>query len=321
MNSHTSTVWRGAGSVASAAKKLARRSAVKGARALMLQHLEQAESVVERLPHRDDAEALHDLRVALRHLRTYLATYRKLFAEAVPARSLEALRELTHLTNPARDAEVEVSWIAGHSRARRATSGAAHLRSQLTRRHARLLREIRERFAHDFPGLATRLRRQLERAEDTHRRTFGQFTAKQVLRQSRSLRKRLDRIQGPTDVANCHQARIAAKRVRYLVEPFSELRGAPKLIEHLKELQDTLGQLHDLHVLLETMAEAPERSRTSRRRVPRSELASLASSARRRLPQLYAQVEQRCFGRAGDKLDKALDRMASTLRAKGHPEA
>ncbi|MFL5345307.1 MAG: CHAD domain-containing protein [Hyalangium sp.] len=305
--------------MASAAKKLARKSAVKGARKLMLQHLEQAESGVERLPHRDDAEALHDLRVALRHVRTYLTTYRKLFAKAVPAKSFDALRELAHLTNPARDAEVEVSWIAGHSRARRATSGAAHLRAQLTRRHTQLLREIRERFAQDFPPLASRLRQQLERAEDTHRRTFGQSTAKQVRRQGRRLRKRLDRIQGPTDVENCHQARIAAKRVRYLLEPFSELRGAPKLIDHLKELQDTLGEMHDLHVLLKTMAEAPERARASRSRVPRSELASLAATARRQLPRLYAQVEQRWFGRAGAKLDRALGRMASTVREKGHP--
>jgi CHAD domain-containing protein len=305
--------------VASAAKKLARKSAVKGARKLMLQHLKEAQAAAERLPHRDDAEALHDLRVALRHLRTYLSTYRKLFAEAVPAQSLEALRELAHLTNPARDAEVQASWISRQPRARRATAGATHLRSRLTHRHEELLREIRERFAQDFPRLATRLRRQLKRAEDPRQRTFGQYTAKQVLRQSLRLRQRLNLIEGPSDVEDCHEARIAAKRVRYLLEPFGSLHGAPKLIQHLEQLQDTLGQLHDLHVMLETMAGAPERAPLAPRRSLRPELASLAASARQRLPRLYAQVERRWMGKPGATLDKALKTMASTLRQKAHP--
>jgi CHAD domain-containing protein len=282
----------------------------------MLQHLDEAESAAERLSHRNDAEALHDLRVALRHLRTYLDTYRQLFADAVPGKSLEALRELSHLTNPARDAEVETSWIAKHSRARRAAPGAAHLRSQLNRRHTQVLRKIRERFSNDFPPLAQRLRRQLKRAKDSDPRTFGQYTAKQVRRQGRSMRKCLDRILGPTDIEHCHQARIAAKRVRYLLAPFHELEGTSQLIERLKALQDTLGEMHDLHVLLETMAEASERTRTKKTRVSRSEAAPLAASARRQLPRLYAQVRRRWLGKAGDTLDEAIEDVASQLRKK-----
>jgi CHAD domain-containing protein len=304
--------------VASTSEKLARKSAVKGARKLMLQHLEQAVAASERLPDPDDAEALHDLRVALRHLRTYLTTYRKLLADAVPARSLDTLRNLTHLTNPARDAEVLVSWIAGHSRARRGpASPTTRLRSRLTERHDQLLRELRDRFADDFPQLARRLRRQLDRAENGGSRTFGQYTAKQVRRQGRRFRKRLDRIEGIADIAGCHQARIAAKRVRYLLEPFDELRGVSKLIDRLKELQDTLGELHDLHVLLETMSDAPESAHGPKKRGP-SELASLASTARRRMTRLYAEVEKHWLDGAGAKLDKNLTQAASSIREAGH---
>jgi CHAD domain-containing protein len=275
----------------------------------MLRHLKKAEAAVESLRHPDDAEALHDLRVALRHLRTYLASYRKRFKDAVPDKSLEALRELTQLTGPARDAEVQAEWISKQPQGRRATSGAvAHLLSRLNERHAELLREIHERFTQDFPRLATRLRRQLQHAEDKGRRTFGRYTAKQVLRQGQRLRERLDRLVGPADVEGCHKARIAAKRVRYLLEPFEALPEVAPLLERLKQLQDTLGQVHDLHVLMETMAGDQA-----------SELASLAVRALQRLTRLYAEVERDWLGEAGAGLDESLATVASTLREAGRP--
>jgi CHAD domain-containing protein len=288
----------------------------------MLLHLERAEAAAGRLHDPGDTEALHDLRVALRHLRTYLNTYRKLFAKTVSPQALETLRNLTRLTNPARDAEVQATWIAGQSRARRSPSGAAaRLRSRLTQHHDELLQEIRERFTQDFPPLAKRLSRQLERAEDPSGRRFGRYTAKRVLRLGRRLRTRLDRIEGLSDVEGCHEARIAAKRVRYLLEPFEALRGARKLIQRLKALQDTLGDMHDLHVLLETMTETPESTPPPPRRRRGSELDSLASSARRRLTQLYRQVEQGWRGEAGAELEEALDRVASAMRKAARPRS
>ncbi|HYI00174.1 CHAD domain-containing protein [Hyalangium sp.] len=282
----------------------------------MLRQLEQAEAAAERLHHPDDAEALHDLRVALRHLRTYLTAYRKLFAKAVSLKSLEDLRNLTRLTGPARDAEVQAAWLAEQSRARH-TSSTARLRFRLHEHHAELLLEIRKRFTRDFPPLAARLRRQLERAKDKGQRRFGSYTAKQVLRRGRRLRKRLGRIHGLADIEGCHEARIAAKRVRYLLEPFEELRGAHKRIQHLKALQETLGQMHDLHVLLQTMTEAPENAQPPKRRGQGSELASLAASARRRLTALYNRVERDWLGEARTELDEALAQVASALRKAG----
>ncbi len=292
--------------------------AVKGARKLMLQHLEEAEAAVERLPRPDDPEALHDLRVALRHLRTYLAAYRKLFADTVSDKSLETLRELTQLTGPARDAEVQAQWLAEHSRSRRATtSPATHLRTRLTQHHEELLLDIRERFARDFPRLAARLRRQLKRAKASGRRTFGKDTAKRVVRQGHRLRERLDRIEGMADVEGAHASRITAKRVRYLLEPFGKLDGVHDTIQRLKELQDAFGELHDLHVMLETMSDVPESAHASRKRRAGSELAALASTARRRMTRLYAQSEQRWRGAEGAELDEALAQAASTLRKAG----
>lgn len=294
--------------MAPTSKKLARKTAVGGARKLTLHHLKRAEAAVERLDDPSDTEALHDLRVELRHVRTYLRTYRKLFSKAVPRKSVEALRDLTHLTNPARDAEVHTAWLARQPRARRSRSGAAsRLRSQLTERHTEILQQLRERFTQDFPRLAQRLRRQLKRAKAPGKGPFGKYAAKKLRRLTQRLRQRLDHIQGPSDIEGCHEARITAKRVRYLLEPFEELPGAARLLARLKVLQDTLGDMHDLHVLLDTLSgRSPE-------------LSSLASKARRQLPPLYRQLQRRGLGKAGAQLDEALAELASTLRKAAKP--
>jgi CYTH domain-containing protein len=65
------------------------------------------------------------------------------------------------------------------------------------------------------------------------------------------LERRLDRVEDADYQDEAHRARIAAKRLRYLVEPFAaELEGAPDVVKRLKRLQDALGEMHDADVLL-----------------------------------------------------------------------
>jgi hypothetical protein len=53
-------------------------------------------------------------------------------------------------------------------------------------------------------------------------------------------------VTGQGDRAEAHATRIAAKRLRYLLEGVADAAHAAKaLIEELKALQDTLGELHD----------------------------------------------------------------------------
>lgn len=65
--------------------------------------------------------------------------------------------------------------------------------------------------------------------------------------------------QDPCDVKALHDLRIAAKRLRYLLE----LTGPQEPVKPLKRLQDTLGDIHDCDVQLPPLRalarEAPER--------------------------------------------------------------
>jgi len=308
--------------VAKTFTKFAPKAAVRGARKLVLHYLKKAEEAAQRLQDPDDAEALHDVRVALRHVRTYLATYRKLFAQAISPATLDALRDIAHLTNPARDAEVQAAWLADQPQVRENPSGgAARLHSRLKERQAGLMRESRERFAHDLHPLATRLRWELDQATNKGQGTFGRATAKQVMRRGKRLRERLDRIEGVADVAGVHKARIAAKRVRYLLEPFKDLGRAHEPAMYLKDLQDILGEMHDLHVLLETMAGEPTSAQPPGQHAEASALAPLATKARERLSSLYSQVDRDWRSPAGARLDKAVIQAASVLRKAGRKKS
>lgn len=55
-----------------------------------------------------------------------------------------------------------------------------------------------------------------------------------------------ERAQDPAKVKPLHDLRIAAKRLRYVLE----LTGPEDVVSHLKGLQDLLGELHDCDVQL-----------------------------------------------------------------------
>jgi CYTH domain-containing protein len=63
-------------------------------------------------------------------------------------------------------------------------------------------------------------------------------------------RGRLELVRAVTDQAEAHRARLEAKRLRYLMEPYrDEDAGVRAVVKELKELQRLLGELHDVNLL------------------------------------------------------------------------
>lgn len=65
------------------------------------------------------------------------------------------------------------------------------------------------------------------------------------------------RITGPGDSRALHDLRIAAKRLRYSLETFALAfppGEAQSHADHVRELQDVLGRIHDLDVLMEILS-------------------------------------------------------------------
>ncbi|MFE9688781.1 CHAD domain-containing protein [Micromonospora sp. NPDC005806] len=206
-----------------------------------------------------DEDAVHDMRVAARRLRSTLRTFRGLWdrGESEPLRA--ELRWLGGQLGPVRDIQVMAARLAEAVRAEpdqlvlgpvaariaerfAADLAAAHdeLRTALcSDRYADLLRRLDALLAGppartvDARRVARRVRRAVTRADD-----------------------RLDRaLTSGTDDVALHEARKAYKRARYAVEVREPAVGKPaaRLVTRLKELQDTLGVHQDSVVTREVL--------------------------------------------------------------------
>lgn len=246
---------------------LRERPPEEGARRLALRHLDQAAAAFPRLQDPADAEALHDFRVALRRLRSCLRSYDRWLGDCLPRKLRRRLKKLADATGPGRDTEVQIEWLRGRSRhlASHHRPGLAWLLVRLEERMREANEEMAGHVPHEFPRLEEELRRRLSTyTTEVHLRAAARPTlaeaAAAILRdEAAELRSNLSRVEGPADEKQAHEARISAKRLRYLLEPFAEeLPEAASVVRHMKGLQETLGELHDAHVLEKELADALE---------------------------------------------------------------
>jgi CHAD domain-containing protein/CYTH domain-containing protein len=241
---------------------------VEVARLIALQYLAQATRARPRVEDSADAEGLHDFRVALRRLRSCLRAFRPEVGSTVGRRLRRRLRRLADATGERRDLEVHRAWV--EQQLPGLTPGEQVGAEWVLERMARREERARERLAHTVLGRFPRLRRRFERRlsfypvpVSIHGAAPLEPAGAAVARTLRAMRLELEqalaRVHAIGDTQEAHLARIAAKRLRYLLEPFArELSGAPPLIERLKLLQDTLGDLHDVHVFAGELRDALE---------------------------------------------------------------
>jgi CHAD domain-containing protein len=322
----------------------------EGARLIALSWLDQATAAFPRLQDPADTEALHDFRVGLRRLRSCLRSYRAYLEESLPKKLRRRLRDLAGSTGPGRDTEVQIEWL--RSRSRHLSSyhraGLSWLLGRLEERMRAANEEMSARLPKDFPRVEADLRDRLSTyhteihlAAGGHPSpTLAEVTANILRRQATELESHLARVDGPEDEHEAHAARISAKRLRYLLEPF-DLPETAALVKRTKKLQDLLGELHDAHVLetelteslqiaaservrrlLEvSLSEAPDDAliRAERRRVRESGLLALARLNRARRNRLFEELEADWLeGRAAGFFEEAA---AVTERLGPHPPA
>ncbi len=254
----------------------------EGARLLALSFLDQAAQARPRLADPEDTEALHDFRVGLRRLRSALRAYRKQLGKSVPKKLAKRLKRLAGSTGPGRDTEVQMEWLRGR-RPQLAPQHRAGLDWHLAHLDDRMqdaYEEMREEIEAEFLKVEEGLRRRLSvyRAEihlnpsgnpagdpAEPRDTLGSATAAILRKQIEDLEAHLAKVEEPDDQEAAHEARITAKRVRYLLEPLvPEIDGAGPVVKRFKALQDLLGDLHDAHVLEAELAEAVEAAAVER---------------------------------------------------------
>jgi CHAD domain-containing protein len=241
--------------------------AAEAARRIALDKLSAVREAAPRLDDPEDAEALHDFRVAVRRLRSTLRAWKRQLKGRVRKRHRRRLREVQVATGGGRDAEVMLEWLVTvRDRVSEDGQPGLHwLAGTLTARLEGALEHAREDVRAAMSGLDEQLAAELreKRARTKPDRLFGDSVAAALREHLDELTSLLADAESAREELLLHRSRIATKRLRYLVEPLREgAPGAEPVVAACKRLQDVLGDVNDVHVqqdeLARRLAELPE---------------------------------------------------------------
>jgi CHAD domain-containing protein len=206
---------------------------------------------------RGDVRSLHHARVATRRLREALP----LVVSGPRGRKLErVVQRLTRALGPVRELDVALINVEELEREGSVARAAlTRLRDAISEERRRLHAQMRRRVAGvDFDKLAKRAVTAARKAprgpargriRDPQRLAAAQSRA---ARRAIALRAAIDNAAGIYLPDRLHEVRIAVKKLRYAMELARELSGsrAVAAIRSLKHVQDLLGRMHDLEILI-----------------------------------------------------------------------
>ena len=204
-----------------------------------------------------DVALVHEARVATRRLREAVPL---IFAGARGRKVERRMRRLTRALGPVRELDVALQTLDELS-----TGGAVPAASI-----ARLTQEIRLERARVHAHMRSevsqvdveRLRRKLVAAARKHQPHPSRPRAgdpKRIARAQVRSARRAVRLRGAIENAGAiylpdrlHEVRVVVKKLRYALEVSRELSGSRAVaqVRSLKQVQDLLGRMHDLEVLI-----------------------------------------------------------------------
>ncbi len=295
----------------------------QGALRLALSFLGCAARARKRVLTNPDRDALHDLRVALRRLRSTLRTYGPFLRKRVSKKSRRRLRRLMAATGESRDFEVVIAWLVQQGTV---PEGDGQSAAELWMRHfvgrkAQADKDLHRALARPFRTFRQKLINQLELVDGTGDIQGNTTPGSVVLSRAADelageLRSRLACIHGRADVAEAHQARIAAKRLRYVLEPAREFTDDVSfVVDELKRLQDLLGEVHDSQALRAELEQARELFERERAVVGLSELVARVEDRETRA---FTEFTQAWSSESAEELFVALASATTALSSLHH---
>ena len=219
-----------------------------------------------------NAEALHQMRVALRRLRAAISLFSDMLTDPQTEALKSELKWITGELGPAREFEVLLKHVAD---CERDAPGTALVSQELRGKREDALARARTAVESlRFCNLALDTAAWIETGDWTRnpddaagmlrQRRFAAVAAEQLRRQWKKILKsgkHLDRL----DPQHRHKLRIQAKKLRYAAEFFAPAfprkratRRRKDFVASLQQLQDALGELNDIAVnekLLEQLGE------------------------------------------------------------------
>jgi CHAD domain-containing protein len=243
-------------------------------RLLARRHLEQLLTLQSEILQRGSAKAIHDYRVASRRMQQVLDLLYERPRPADIRRSRRVIRRSRRVLSEVRNCDVLLK-LSAQQLARKQLAGRpawrAYRRYLSGRRDRALHRAMRRLATLNLEALSTRLQDELASVPAAGRNDGGEVPQAQIAQQEvASLRARIreemerawarveqcvaDSREAP-GTGNYHAVRIAAKRLRYLIEVTHELgsAGSGEILDSLRRLQRELGDWHDLEIMEEML--------------------------------------------------------------------
>jgi CHAD domain-containing protein len=192
-----------------------------------------------------DIEALHELRVALRRLRTLLWAYRPVLDKKIDDEHRAIFKFFANAAGKTRDWDILISLVESRSDDRLLAAFAqyrenAARKSRETIANAHVEKVLREALHEVNRALNV----------SSARTSLRKFARVRVKTAQKQLSKRMTRAShlGTSDYGAFHDVRKAAKKLRYLIEFFDSLltQKQRKRIKSLKGIQKRFGALNDV---------------------------------------------------------------------------
>jgi len=237
---------------------------------LALKSVAAARAAERRLDDRLDREALHDFRVSVRRLRSLLRAYRPQLETAVRRKDRKRLRAIQRATGRGREAEVALDWLTKQQPhlAPEHLAGLNWLSAMLLEQRRKCAEDLDSKVRATFRRTAEKLEERLAIMRSEHNLladqphvSFARTLANLTEAHATDLLVNLGQIASLDHAQQLHQARITAKRLRYLLEPVRAYANeAQSVVKRSKRLQDLLGDLNDIHVLMQDIDQSFEAS-------------------------------------------------------------
>ena len=237
----------------------------------------------------ENVEFLHDFRVANRRTRTALSQARGVLPSPVIDTIPPEFKWLGTVTGPRRDLDVFLRAMAGHQH-RPGTDGSALASLENFLREKRRLENDLVRTAlqsERYQSLVENWGRFLEAGAESRTgpplasSPITELAGPRILRAYRRIWKRGAGIGIKPPATLLHRLRIDGKKLRYLLEFYSDLyprSTVTRFIRELKQLQDILGDFNDTEVQLALIGEFNDQgSLSAETRAAASDLAEAIS--------------------------------------------
>jgi len=243
-------------------KGLLRRMSVARAASKVLR--EVLLDLLERIPearNSDSKKAIHDLRVAVKRFREAFRLFRPVVRKKACRKHRKWIEDLNDALGAVRDRDVALA------RMHKLTDGLSETPPSVAGLLARLQSE-RLAATDELEAFLKRLQlggapAQFAAHIDSIERqaAYGEptyvFARRQVLERLRDVHERWQDARREATPESLHRVRIANKRLRYAIEPFSRMlgNGLRQLYRSASRFHDALGDLHDadaMAVMLET---------------------------------------------------------------------